>query len=116
MFGLRLMTDCTPRTKNGQPAHSTTGSDKASSIQLCVAMSNQPRSWPNMASTVSTTVSGKVHQKRREKSRSSGLSSSSRLGISGSSAMPHFGQSPGRSCRTSGCIGQMYTVPAGAGA
>jgi hypothetical protein len=25
MFGLRLRIDCTQRTKNGQPAHSTTG-------------------------------------------------------------------------------------------
>ena len=107
MFGLRLMTDCAPRTKNGQPAHSTTGSDRASSIQLWVAMPNQPKRWPNIASTVTATVSGSVDQKRRVKLRSSGLSSSSRLGISGSSAMPHLGQSPGWSCRTSGCIGQV---------
>ena len=25
MFGLRVMTDCAQRRKNGQPAHSTTG-------------------------------------------------------------------------------------------
>ena len=52
-------------------------------------------------------VDGKVHQKRRRKSISSGFSPSSRLGISGSSAMPHFGQAPGWSWRTSGCIGQV---------
>ena len=44
---------------------------------------------------MTTTDSGSVHQKRREKSFSSGLSSSSRLGNSGSRAMPHFGQVPG---------------------
>ena len=65
MFGLRWITDCTPRWKKGQPAHSTIGSDSTSSIQLCVAMSNQPKRWPNMASRVTTTVSGSVHQKRR---------------------------------------------------
>ena len=74
MFGLRLTIDCAPRTKNGQPAQSTTGSDSTSSIQLCVAMSNQPSRWPNIASTVTTTVSGSVHQKRRRKSTSSGFS------------------------------------------
>jgi hypothetical protein len=50
---------------------------------------------------------GRLHQKRRRKSTSSGLSPSSRLGSSGSSAMPHFGQAPGRFYRTSGCIGQV---------
>ena len=60
-----------------------------------------------MASTATTIVNGKVHQKRRRKSTSSGLSPSSRLGISGSSAMPHLGQAPGWSWRTSGCIGQV---------
>ena len=29
-------------------------------------------------------------------------------GITGSSAMPHFGHVPGPRCRTSGCIGQVY--------
>ena len=44
---------------------------------------------------------------RRRKSISSGFSSSSRLGISGSSAMPQIGQSPGASRRTCGCIGHV---------
>ena len=29
----------------------------------------------------------------------------------GTSAMPHFGQSPGPSCTTSGCMGQVYFAP-----
>src|SRR3546814_5382430 len=91
ILGLRLITDCTPRTKNGQPAQSTTGKESTSSIQLWVAMPNQPNWCPNMASVVTITVKGKVHQNRRVKSASSGLSSSS-VGISGSSAMPHLGQ------------------------
>jgi hypothetical protein len=60
-----------------------------------------------MAIIVTITVSGSVHQKRRRKSASSGLSSSSSPGITGSSAMPHFGQVPGPIWRISGCIGQV---------
>ena len=33
---------------------------------------------------------------------------------SGSSAMPHFGHAPAVAWRTSGSIGQKYSVPAGA--
>ena len=94
MFGLRCTIDCTPRTKNGQPAHSTIGSDSASSTHVCVDVAIQPSRCPNIASTVTTIVSGSVHQKRRRKSRNSGLSSSSSSGITGSSAMPHLGSVP----------------------
>ncbi|MCY1372440.1 hypothetical protein D9M69_596450 [compost metagenome] len=107
MFGLRFATDCTARTKNGQPAHSTIGTLSTSSIQLCVPISNHCRRWPAMASTVTATLSGSVQKKRRLKSFSSGSSPSSRVGISGSSVMPHLGQLPGWSCRISGCMGQV---------
>ena len=107
MFGLRLRMDCTQRTKNGQPAHSTTGVVSANSIQVRVAVGSAGREWPNIARSSTTTLSGRVHQKRRLKSRSSGFSSSSRLGISGSSAMPQIGQVPGPCWRISGCIGQV---------
>ena len=65
MFGLRLAIDCAPRTKKGQPAHRAIGSVNTNSIQLCVAMSNQPSRWPIIASRVTTAVKGSVHQKRR---------------------------------------------------
>ena len=107
MFGLRWMTDCTPRTKNGAPAHSTTGSVSSSSIQFCVPPLNRCKRWPPIASTKTANVSGKVQTKRRRKSVSSGFSPSSSVGISASSAMPHFGQAAGWSSRTSGCIGQV---------
>src|SRR5690554_2376829 len=110
MFGLRFTTDCQPRMKKGCPAQRTTGVDNTNSTHVCVVMSNQPSWGPNMASTVTMTVNGRVHQNLREKSLSSGFSSS-RLGIKGSSAMPHFGQLPGWSCRISGCMGQVYIVP-----
>jgi len=68
-----------------------------------------------MASASTVSDSGRVHQKRRRKSVSSGFSSSSRLGIIGSSAMPQIGQLPGASRTICGCMGQVYCAPAGAG-
>ncbi|MCY1308150.1 hypothetical protein D9M70_581370 [compost metagenome] len=65
MFGLQLATDCQPRRKSGIPAHKTIGKDRANSIQVWVRDSNHCRLCPNMASTVTTTVSGSVHQNRR---------------------------------------------------
>ena len=59
-----------------------------------------------MARMVTTTVSGSVRQKRRWKSMSSLLSSSS-SGITDSNVMPQIGQLPGWSCRISGCMGQV---------
>ncbi len=107
MLGLRLRIDCTPRTRNGQPAHRTTGVVSASSIQLCRGKPPCTRVWPNIASSVAITVSGSVHQNRRRKSVSSGFSSSSSEGITGSSVMPQIGQLPGAGCRICGCIGQV---------
>src|SRR5580765_1544397 len=52
-------------------------------------------------------------QKRRVMSTSSGLGASERSATRGSSAIPHFGQAPGRSLRTSGSIGQTYSVDGG---
>src|SRR3546814_13994619 len=70
-----------------------------------------------MASRNTGRVSAAPTQKRRVKSTSSGLGPSSPVGTPiGSSAMPQSGQSPGPSCTISGCIGQVYWVPAGAGA
>ncbi len=65
------------------------------------------------------SVSANEMRKRRIMSSSSGLPSSSRLTVTGSSAMPHFGQAPGPIWRTSGSIGQVYSrvsAPAGAAA
>ena len=41
---------------------------------------------------------------------SSGLASSSRVTVRGSSAMPQIGQAPGSARTISGCIGQTYSV------
>ncbi|MCY1545276.1 hypothetical protein D9M68_812110 [compost metagenome] len=95
MFGLRLRIDATPRTKNGQPAHRVTGVARINSTQFCVAPCSNCSWWAVIANTVTMTVRGNVHQKRREKSLSSGFSSSSSSGITGSKAMPQMGQLPG---------------------
>jgi hypothetical protein len=101
MFGFQVRIDATQRSKKGQPAQSTTGVASTSCHQLgpvCV-----------MPSANVTSVSGSVHQKRRRKSTSSGFSPSSIDGISGSRAMPHLGHVPGPTCRTSGCMGHVYS-------
>jgi hypothetical protein len=107
MFGLRLTSDCHQRSKNGQPAHQTTGAASTSSTHGCTPGSVHCQRMLNIASSVTITVSGSVHQKRRRKSTYSGFGPSSSEGISGSSAMPQIGQLPGAGCRTCGCIGQV---------
>ena len=53
------------------------------------------------------TLNTAAIQKRRVMSVSSGFGPSSCVTVSGSSAMPHFGQEPGPFWRTSGCMGQV---------
>jgi hypothetical protein len=106
MFGLRVRIDATQRTRNGQPAHSTTGVDSANSTHDIARGAIGTNACPPIASATPMTVSGSVHPKRRVKSSSSGLRSSSSEGISGSSAMPQIGQNPGAGRRICGCIGQ----------
>jgi len=108
MFGLRVRIDATQRSKKGHPAHNTTGVASTSSVPLRSAGESEgDRTWPNIARMNTTPVSGSVHQKRRLKSVSSGFSACPAPGISGSSAMPHLGQTPGPCWRISGCMGQM---------
>ncbi len=66
-----------------------------------------------MAITASGAVSTALTQKRRVMLRSS--ESSSFVPATGTSVMPHLGQLPGLGLRTSGCIGQVYSVAALAG-
>ena len=49
-------------------------------------------------------------QNRRVMSTSSGLASSSKVTVRGSSAMPQMGQKPGSGRTISGCMGQTYSV------
>src|SRR6266536_3145844 len=118
MFGLRLTMDCHPRSKNGQPPHNTTGVARISSSQITARADMTRPTGPLeiMSAMVRKRIGAArtaLTQKRRDMSRSSRLSSPSRVTVRGSNAMPQIGHVP-RPFRTiSGCIGQVYSVPAG---
>jgi len=66
-----------------------------------------------MAITASGMPSATLLQKRRDICRSSLSSAGSpAVGTIGSSAMPQMGHTPGESRTISGCMGQVYFVPA----
>ena len=50
------------------------------------------------------------HRNRRVMSTSSSFGCSSSETFTGSSAIPQIGHEPGPFCRTSGCIGQVYSA------
>ncbi len=111
MLRLRARIEFQPRTKKGQPAHSTTGVARTSwtiTLTLRGTRSARPGISSPMASANSGTVSTRPIQNRRVMSTSSGLGPVSAATVIGSSAMPHFGQLPGSSRTISGCIGQVY--------
>ena len=117
MLRLRVRNDAQPRTKNGQPAHRTTGVASASCTQFEVRggrMRQPNRSEPSVRTSSGIASTALIH-KRRVMSISSGLGPSSRLGCSGSSAMPQIGQAPGASRRIWGCIGQVQIIPGATG-
>ena len=106
-----VLKDATARSKNGQPAHSTTGVARPNCSQLKMFMPKTScRCIPGSISAMVINKSGKLsttlNLKRRVISLSS-LVSSSALASLGSKAMPHLGQVPGPTCSTSGCIGQV---------
>ena len=111
MFRLRVTSDCQPRTKNGQPPHSTTGVDRTSWLQSHAvgpsAATSPGASISPIASARTGTVRARLTQKRRVMSTSSWFGPSSAVTSSGSSAMPHLGQLPGPTWRTSGCMGHV---------
>ena len=120
MLRFRVTIDCQPRTKNGQPPHSTTGADSTSWIQSDTVGSIQRARAGAIISPIESAstgiVSTRLIQNRRVMSTSSGFGPSSAANSTGSSAMPHFGQLPGPSWRISGCIGHVYVrVSCGSG-
>ncbi len=106
---LRVTRDCQARAKNGQPAHSTTGVARTNWSQLEVRGGTmcRPATCPAISSTATGTDRMSATQKRRRMSTSSGFGSLAAVAISGSSAMPQIGQTPGPCWRISGCIGQV---------
>jgi len=112
MLRLCVTTDCQPRTKKGQPPQRTTGAASMSSIHSRAVTFSRPTTsgiaMPPISRARSGAVSTTPIQKRRVMSTSSALGpSSSATGSRGSSAMPHLGQLPGPTWRTSGCIGHV---------
>ncbi len=110
MLRLRETSDAHPRWKNGQPAQSTTGVARANWIQLDARELTSPirkGRCPPISRTNTGTESASPTQNRRVMSASSGLGPVSAVTVTGSSAMPQIGQTPGPTCRTCGCIGQV---------
>jgi hypothetical protein len=106
MLRWRVTMDCTPRTKKGQPPHSTTGAVRISWIQRRVPGPSRAAARGAATSAIASANTGMVRtrltQKRRPMSVSSALGASSAAATStGSRAMPHFGQLPGPTWRTS---------------
>src|SRR3990172_3405701 len=115
MFRLRFTTDCHPRTKKGHPPQRTTGVPSASSSHPSVRGDARfSKGRRGMKSAIATrnsgTVSTALTQNRRRMSANSALSSSSAATVRGPRAIPHFGQSPGASRTTSGCMGQVHSL------
>ena len=104
MFKLRLTMDAQPRSKIGHPPHRTTG--------VASANSNHREWTARYIVAISAAASGKLNQNLRSIATYSGLTSSrvAAVNVAGSSAMPHLGQDPGPICRTSGCIGHVYSI------
>ena len=100
MLGLRFTNEAHMRSKNGHPAHRTTGALSSISAQACTAGGKRwarglPGRTSDMARAKTGTVRARPTQNRRRMSASSGFSGSSRVTVRGSSAMPQIGQLPG---------------------
>ena len=68
MLGFRWRIESMQRTKNGQPAHSTTGVYSASASHDIAPGDMGIRRCPPIAIATPIILSGKVHQNRRVKS------------------------------------------------
>src|SRR3990167_4214722 len=111
IFRLRRITEAAPRSKKGYPPHKTTGVAKKNSIQFTNFIGNilskgLPGSISKKARMTIGSERNKLTQNRRDRSRYSLFSAETEASV-GSSDMPHLGQSPGLSDRTSACMGQV---------
>ncbi len=114
IFKWPVFTDCTARTRNGQPAQNTTGVASKNSAQYhCWILLSAGNSDGAISSNMAIKNTGNVNtppiMKRFNMSLYSLLSGSTSTVVA-SKAIPQIGQSPGSSCMTSGCIGQVYSV------
>ena len=118
MLGLRWRIDCQPRTKNGQPAHRTTGVASTSCVHANPAPSRCANEIAGIISPIAISRSGTANsapiRNRRVMSINSGFGAFSAVTDMGSSPIPHSGQLSGPSRTISGCMGQVYWVPGAA--
>ena len=104
------------RSKNGQPAQSTTGvaQHQADPVRHAhVEPSAQAHARAPCRPSRARTPAAPEHaaiQNRRVMSTSSGFGPSSSVTVRGSSAMPQIGHAPGASRTISGCIGHVYST------
>ena len=116
ILALVFFSEAQPRSKNGHPAHSTTGVVKINWSQLLSGrLTTSCIRAPNTMSPIASKNTGKPKptpiQNRRVMSINSELGVSCTSIACGSSVIPHDGQVPGRVVTTSRCIGQMYLTP-----
>src|SRR5438552_14554550 len=127
MLRRRVTNDFHPRSKSGHPPQSTTGVASRSCSQASRSTIEPPilARKINLApyiSAIAWAINGaariKLTQSRRLMSFNSAVSSAAGAAetANGSSAMPQIGHAPGLSLRTSGCMGQVYSVFWGADA
>ena len=118
MLSERWSREAQARSKNGQPAHSTTGVPNANWIHIDAAGdTNRCRCSGSRWSPISRTSMGAASTaaitNRRVMSRSSGLAPLSSVLFVSSSAMPQIGQAPDSVRLICGCMGQVYAAAAG---
>jgi hypothetical protein len=98
MLRLFAFSEAQPRTKKGQPAHSTTGAASAiwTKFEAWRPIGRiMPARWPPISRMKTGRVSARAIQKRRVMSASSAFGPWSAVTVAGSRAMPQIGQKPG---------------------
>ena len=115
MFSERFRSESHPRRKNGAAPQRTTGVASANWIHWDAAVGMRSSQADTMGKSMDSTMIGTARaaeiQNRRVMSASSGSGPVASVAFTGSRAIPHFGHVPGPSCRTSGCMGQVYSTP-----
>ena len=106
MLRFREAKERAPFTQIGHPHQKTTGSESRSWIHNEVPGVTR---WTPIIGAIARRKTGRPRTAEMTKRRATRdvASSSAPSGRSGSSGIPHFGQSPGSRVRISGCIGQV---------
>src|SRR3989344_4422584 len=110
----RFTNDCHALTKKNPPAHSTTGvvNKNCNHEKMCGGNNFPKLSAGTISPTARITIGIVIANPTQNLSDNEPISNSSSPaslppGASGSRCIPHLGQSPGPSCRISGCMGQV---------